>query len=106
MARWLNRWYPPTEVTVKSILQVFGCLQGCVGLLTPDALDVLSHAAVRARNSSVLLATCSDAAALRGLRPLAGRTVALTISQVGMSGVISSAGSFHDVHRVVPSILL
>ena len=75
-----------------------------MGLLTPDALDVLSHAAVRARNSSVLLATCSDAAALHRLRPLAGRTVALTVSHVGTSGVLSSAGSFHDVHRVVPLI--
>ena len=58
-------------------------LQGCVGLVTPDALDVLSHAAVRARNCSVLLATCSDAAALQGLRALAGRSVELSISQVG-----------------------
>ena len=53
-----------------------------MGLVTPDALDVLSHAAVRARNSSVLLASCSDAAALQGLRVLAGRDVELTLSQV------------------------
>ena len=59
-------------------------LQGCVGLVTADALDVLSHAAVRARNCSVLLATCSDAAALQGLRALAGRSIELSVSQVGM----------------------
>ena len=53
-----------------------------MGLVTPDVLDVLSHAAVRARNSSVLLVTCSDPAALQGLRALAGRNVELTLSQV------------------------
>ena len=53
-----------------------------MGLVTSDTLDVLSHAAVRARNSSVLLASCSDSAALQGLRALAGRHVELTLSQV------------------------
>ncbi len=53
-----------------------------MGLVTSDTLDVLSHAAVRARNSSVLLASCSDTAALQGLRDLAGRSVELTLSQV------------------------
>ena len=58
-------------------------LQGCVGLVTPGALDVLSHAAVRARNGAVLLASCSDTAALQRLRALAGRSVELSISPVG-----------------------
>lgn len=53
-----------------------------MGLVTPDVLDVLSHAAVRARNSSVLLASCSDTAALRDLRALAGNTIELKTSQV------------------------
>ena len=57
-------------------------LQGCVGLVTPDVLDVLSHAAVRARNSDVLLASCSDSALLQDLRALAGRSVEIRISQV------------------------
>jgi len=53
-----------------------------VGLVTPDALDVLSPAAVRARNSGVLLASCSDSALLQGLRVLAGRSVEIRTSQV------------------------
>ena len=57
-------------------------LQGCIGLVTPDTTDVLSHAAVRARNCSVLLVSCSDAAALQGLRALAGRSVELSILQL------------------------
>ncbi|BDA43844.1 Alpha-glucan water dikinase, chloroplastic at C-terminar half [Coccomyxa sp. Obi] len=54
---------------------------GCVAVITPDTLDVLCHAAVRARNCSVLLASCSQPQALDGLRSLAGRHITLTIAQ-------------------------
>ena len=53
-----------------------------MGLVTPVVLDVLSHAAVRARNSGVLLASCSDSALLQGLRALEGRSVEIRTSQV------------------------
>lgn len=33
---------------------------GVVGVLTPDAPDVLAHVSVRARNMNVLFATCHD----------------------------------------------
>ena len=33
---------------------------GVVGVITPDAPDVLAHISVRARNLKVLLATCFD----------------------------------------------
>ena len=62
-----------------------------MGVVTPDALDVLCHAAVRARNSAVLLASCSDAAALEGLRGLAGRLVALRMRQVRLHAVVAQA---------------
>ena len=75
-------FYSGATLRIRGMFRVCW-LQGCVGLVTPDALDVLSHAAVRARNCSVLLASCSDAAALQGLRALAGRSVELSISQVG-----------------------
>ena len=58
-----------------------------MGVITPDALDVLCHVAVRARNSSVLLASCSDTAVLDGLRSLAGSLVVLKMSQVRMHAV-------------------
>lgn len=34
--------------------------EGVVGVLTPDAPDVLSHVSVRARNMKVLFATCYE----------------------------------------------
>lgn len=50
-------------------------------MITTDTLDVLCHAAVRARNCSVLLASCCQPDALSGLRSLAGSHVNLSISQ-------------------------
>ena len=40
---------------------------GAVALLTPSSVDVLSHSAVRARNSGVLFATCHDLSVLDSL---------------------------------------
>ncbi len=79
---------------IRQIPQVVYVLfvQGCVALITPDTLDVLCHAAVRARNCSVLLASCSEPQALDGLRSLAGRHITLTIAQV------RSHATWHDMH--------
>ena len=41
--------------------------KGIVALLTPSSVDVLSHSAVRARNSDVLFATCHDLSVLDSL---------------------------------------
>ena len=60
------------------------CLvQGVVAVVTGgDAPDVLSHAAVRARNCSVLLAACFDNKEVTCLQGMAGRFATLTPSQV------------------------
>lgn len=47
--------------------------EGVVGLLTPDAPDVLSHVSVRARNMHVLFATCHDEAPLKEIKEAAGQ---------------------------------
>lgn len=57
-------------------------LQGAVALVSEEAVDVLSHIAVRARNSSVLLATCRNADMLSKLRGLKGKTISLHGIQV------------------------
>ena len=56
-------------------------------MVTGNAPDVLSHAAVRARNSSVMLAACHTEGPLQQLRGLASRSasVCLTPSQVWLS---------------------
>ncbi|CAL8469831.1 g9373 [Coccomyxa elongata] len=74
--------YP--EATVLLVDSVGGdedIPDGCAAVITPDTLDVLCHAAVRARNSSVLLASCCQPQALAGLRSLAGRHISLTVAQ-------------------------
>lgn len=46
--------------------------EGVVGLLTPDAPDVLSHVSVRARNMHVLFATCHDEEPLQQIKDMRG----------------------------------
>ena len=53
-----------------------------MAVVTSDVLDVLCHAAVRARNIAVLLASCSRPAALAELRQHKGHFIQLTASQV------------------------
>ena len=43
-----------------------------VGVLTPDAPDVLSHVSVRARNMHVLFATCHDEEPLQQIKDMKG----------------------------------
>eukprot|EP00899_Mesostigma_viride_P027488 jgi/Mesvir1/7924/Mv11848-RA.3 len=52
---------------------------GAVAVLTGSTVDVLSHAAVRARNSSVLFATCYDANVLQSLRAMEGGICTLKV---------------------------
>ena len=56
-------------------------VQGVVALLTPASVDVLSHSAVRARNGSVVMATCFDGSVIGRLEDMAGQTVAVTVAQ-------------------------
>jgi alpha-glucan,water dikinase len=47
--------------------------EGVVGVLTPDAPDVLSHVSVRARNMHVLFATCHDEQPLQEIKDMEGQ---------------------------------
>jgi hypothetical protein len=40
---------------------------GCVAVLCGQSIDVLCHAALRARSAGALVATCSDAEQLKGI---------------------------------------
>jgi len=65
--------------------------EGCVALLTPSSVDVLSHAAVRARNLRATFASCHDPALLDGLRALAGRQVEVKLGGADGLSVSESA---------------
>ena len=55
-----------------------------MALLTSDAVDVLCHSAVRARNGGVLMTTCSDSDQLAAVSALVDDTVTVTVLQVGL----------------------
>lgn len=57
-------------------------VQGVVGVVTQSVPDVLCHAAVRARNSAVLLAACTDKEDLASIAALSGQQVVMQIAQV------------------------
>lgn len=52
--------------------------EGAVAVLTPDAVDVLSHVAVRARTMGIFLATCFDADVWESVRHLRGQHVSVS----------------------------
>jgi alpha-glucan,water dikinase len=54
---------------------------GAVAVLTPSTVDVLSHSAVRARNTRTCFATCYDPDVLAALRKLEGKPVALAVKR-------------------------
>jgi hypothetical protein len=62
--------------------QIWWTAQNVVAVLTSDTPDVLSHAAVRARNGGVLLASCFQPDRLAVLSRLEGSFVKLSHSQV------------------------
>ena len=57
-------------------------MQGVVGVVTCSVPDVLCHAAVRARNSAVLLAACTDEEELASVTALNGQQVVMQAAQV------------------------
>lgn len=57
--------------------------EGVVGILTPDAPDLVSHVAVRARNMHVLLAVCYADATLATLRAREGERLTLRVTASG-----------------------
>jgi alpha-glucan,water dikinase len=57
--------------------------EGVTAVIAPDVTDVVSHVAVRARNSGLLFAACYDAELLQRLKSFRGRHLRLEISPGG-----------------------
>lgn len=55
-----NVFEEPTLILAERVSGEEEIPEGAVGLLTPDAPDILSHVSVRARNMNVLFAACHD----------------------------------------------
>eukprot|EP00897_Mesotaenium_endlicherianum_P008242 jgi/Mesen1/7446/ME000389S06789 len=65
----------PTIVIANEVGGMEDIPENVTGVLSLSATDVLSHVAIRARNSNVLLATCFEPAQLDALKALAGKVV-------------------------------
>ena len=57
--------------------------EGVSAVITTATVDLVSHAAVRARNGHVLFATCFDPAPYENLKKLNGKTLALEVNAGG-----------------------
>jgi alpha-glucan,water dikinase len=57
--------------------------EGVTAVITPDSTDIVSHVAVRARNSHLLFATCYDAACFEGLKAQEGHVLTLSVNPSG-----------------------
>jgi alpha-glucan,water dikinase len=57
--------------------------EGTTAIITPDAVDLVSHVAVRARNAGLLFATCYDADCFDRLKSLRGHMLNLKVNVSG-----------------------
>jgi alpha-glucan,water dikinase len=57
--------------------------RGVAAVISPDTTDIVSHVAVRARNSGILFATCYDTDCFDRLKSLEGRVISLSVNTSG-----------------------
>jgi len=82
----------PTVLLAGSVSGEEEVPPGVVGVITPDAPDVLAHISVRARNLKVFFATCFDSDEFEGLAKFAGRRVSCAQSGDSVSVREAQAG--------------
>ena len=76
--------------------------KGVTALLTTAVVDILSHLAVRARNSGVLFATCYDAGIIEKMKALDGTFLKLTVGAAGDVRYEETAGDIRMTPSAVP----
>ena len=75
----------PTVVLSASLGGLEDIPPGVNAVLTTSPVDVLSHIAIRARNTGVMLAACYDDAEWRDIVAVDGKTIAVTVDQGSVS---------------------
>jgi alpha-glucan,water dikinase len=78
-----ERFAEPTVLVAGAVTGIEEIPEGVTAVITPDAPDLLSHVAVRARNAGVLFAACFDRAAYERLQGMRERKVSLRVSVGG-----------------------
>ncbi|MBF0198864.1 MAG: hypothetical protein HQL32_14200, partial [Planctomycetes bacterium] len=72
-----KKYEEPTILLVEEVGGDEDIPQGVTAVITPDSIDLMSHAAIRARNSGVLFAVCYSSELLDDLRSKAGQVMSL-----------------------------
>ena len=88
-----EEYQEPTVLLAQSITGEEEIPPGVVAILTPDAVDVLSHVSVRARQLKVLFASCFDPLALETASQLAGESITCSIAGDKVEVTKSGAGA-------------
>ena len=71
--------------------------EGVRAVITPSSVDLVSHVAVRARNASLLFATCYDRASFDRLRRMKGKIIELKVNPAGDVLFAESSASAHKM---------
>jgi alpha-glucan,water dikinase len=78
-----ERFSNPVALVAETVVGDEEIPSGVVAILTPDGTDVVSHVAIRARNSNVLLAVCHDPPPLEEIESHEGKWVELAVDTAG-----------------------
>jgi alpha-glucan,water dikinase len=78
-----KRFDSPTVVIADKVAGDEEPPEGVTAVITPDAVDLVSHIAVRARNAHLLFATCYDSECMGRLKSLKGHFVDLNVNTSG-----------------------
>ncbi|KAJ7518030.1 hypothetical protein O6H91_21G052000 [Diphasiastrum complanatum] len=78
-----HKFSVPHIVVTSTIGGMEDIPQGVTAVLSSDAIDILSHVAIRARNNQVLLASCFDGAIFDELKSKEGESLHLKVDTSG-----------------------
>ncbi len=78
-----KRFDSPTIIIADKVIGDEEPPEGVTAVITPDVTDIVSHVAVRARNSHLLFATCYDAEIVNHLKSCKGHLLNLSVEASG-----------------------
>jgi alpha-glucan,water dikinase len=78
-----RRFAQPAVLVADRVMGDEEIPEGVAAVITPDATDVVSHVAVRARNAYLLFATCYSPEIIERLKRLGGRLLTVSVNAAG-----------------------
>jgi alpha-glucan,water dikinase len=78
-----ERFDKPVVIVAEAVMGDEDIPDGVTAVIAPDVTDIVSHVAVRARNASLLFASCHDAEMLDRLKSMQGQFIELEVTPAG-----------------------